>query len=134
MGRCRHSATGQQHTHLPSPTWYCLLTKLAAIQVKWVMAMLAGKKKVPRGTVPKESAPTNDNHFTLLGFTAATGESVISAIFWKEKLSILRCSDRHQCVCPNSINVFAQIVGNETDPDLFEQHWTREALSIGANL
>lgn len=32
------------------------------------------KKIVPRGAVPKESAATNTNHFTMLGFTAATGE------------------------------------------------------------
>mmetsp|Transcript_521 Transcript_521/g.749 ORF Transcript_521/g.749 Transcript_521/m.749 type:complete len:91 (-) Transcript_521:75-347(-) len=34
------------------------------------------KRIVPRGTVPKESAATNTNHFTMLGFTAATGEPV----------------------------------------------------------
>lgn len=37
------------------------------------------KRIVPRGTVPKEKAATNTNHFTMLGFTAATGEPVSSA-------------------------------------------------------
>jgi hypothetical protein len=36
------------------------------------------RKIVGRGTVPKESATTNDNHFTVLGFTSASGEPTSS--------------------------------------------------------
>jgi len=43
------------------------------------------KKIVPRGTVPKETAATNTNHFTMLGFTAADGEPVMCALIMKGK-------------------------------------------------
>jgi hypothetical protein len=38
------------------------------------------EKTVVRGTVAKEAATTNNNHFTILGFTAATGEPVMCVI------------------------------------------------------
>ena len=72
------------------------------------------KKIVPRGTVPKESATTNDNHFTLLGFTAATGEPVMCAIIMEGK------SINSDAV--TGIDVFAQKVGNETDPDFVQNN------------
>ena len=72
------------------------------------------KKIVPRGTVPKESATTNDNHFTLLGFTAATGEPVMCAIIMAGK------SINSDAV--TGVNVFAQKVGDEADPDFVKNN------------
>ncbi len=38
------------------------------------------KKIVSRGTVAKEVATTNCNHFTILGFTAATRQPIMCAV------------------------------------------------------
>jgi hypothetical protein len=48
---------------------------------------LGGERKiVGRGSVPRESATTNDNHFTVLGFTAATGEPIMCAMIVSRRL------------------------------------------------
>ena len=67
------------------------------------------KKIVPGGTVPKESATTNDNHFTLLGCTAATGEPVMCTII------IVGKTINSDAV--TGIEVFTEKVDNEADPD-----------------
>ncbi len=38
------------------------------------------QKHVGRGTVARESAMMNDNHFTVLGFATATGEPIMCAV------------------------------------------------------
>ena len=59
-------------------------------------------------------ATTNDNHFTMLGFTASTGEPMMCAIILEGKTIN---SDAVTC-----IDVFAETVGNEADPDFVKNN------------
>ena len=63
------------------------------------------KKIVPRGTVPKESAAANTNHFTVLGFTAATGEPVMCTLIMKGKTI--------KADVITGIDIFADVNGKE---------------------
>ena len=71
------------------------------------------KKIVPRGTAPKESAATNINHFTMLGFTAATGEPVMCALIMKGKTI-----KAHVIAC---IDILADVNGKESDGDFIQK-------------
>jgi hypothetical protein len=67
------------------------------------------KKIVGRGTVPKESATTNDNHFTLLGFTSATGEPVMCRVIIE--------GSKLQPEIVTGMDIFAKMIRNESDND-----------------
>ena len=76
---------------------------------------LGGERKiVGRGSVPRESATTNDNHFTVLGFTAATGEPIMCAVIVEGKTM------RPEVV--TGLDLFATKEGNEEDPDFLEKN------------
>ena len=76
---------------------------------------IGGQKKiVPRGTVPKESAATNTNHFTMLGFTAATGEPVMCALIMKGKTI--------KADSITGIDIFADVVGKESDKEFVKNN------------
>ena len=66
------------------------------------------KRIVPRGTVPKESPATNQP-FTMLGFTAATGEPVMCALIMKGK------TIKSDMI--TGIDIFADVIEKETDED-----------------
>jgi hypothetical protein len=53
---------------------------LAATPVKKGMEQEEKKNIISRGTVVKQTATTNCNHFTVLGFTAATRDPIMCAI------------------------------------------------------
>ena len=104
----------RQLIHLPDLIWLFLWTKLDVILVKREMAMSVVKRKLFQGAVPKESATTYDNHFTLLGFNAATGEPVMCAIIIEGK------SINSDTV--TGIDLFAEKVSNESDPDFVQKN------------
>jgi hypothetical protein len=72
------------------------------------------RKIVTRGTVPKESAATNSTHFTLLGFTAATGEPVMCVVIIAAKTL------RPEVI--TGLDIFAPKEGDEEDPDFAEKN------------
>jgi len=72
------------------------------------------RKIVTRGTVPKESAATNSTHFTLLGFTAATGEPVMCAVIIAAKTL------RPEVI--TGLDIFAPVEGVEEDDDFYEKN------------
>jgi hypothetical protein len=72
------------------------------------------RKIVTRGTVPKESAATNSTHFTLLGFTTATGEPVMCAVIIAAKTL------RPEVI--TGLDIFAPVEGVEEDDDFYEKN------------
>jgi hypothetical protein len=62
-----------------------LWMKLDATQVKKGIEQEVEKKIISSGTVTKETAPKNYNHFTILGFTAPTGDPIMCAIIVSSK-------------------------------------------------
>jgi hypothetical protein len=72
------------------------------------------KKIVSRGTVAKETATTNCNHFTVLGFTAGTGEPIMCAIIVSGKTM------RPEVV--TGLDLFATKIGEESDLDFAEKN------------
>mmetsp|Transcript_50208 Transcript_50208/g.92848 ORF Transcript_50208/g.92848 Transcript_50208/m.92848 type:complete len:263 (-) Transcript_50208:492-1280(-) len=78
------------------------------------------KDVVKKGTRSKKSVPTSDGHFTLLGFTAATGEPVMCAVIF--------CTFRGKtvpcfcCCSPNgsiTSELLARMMKKMDDLDLF---------------
>ncbi len=82
------------------------------------------KKKFGRGKVHKESVTTNDNHFTLLGFTCATGEPVMCGVIIEGNTL------RPEIV--TGMDIFAKTIGNESDNDFIKkQLWPWKIISCG---
>ena len=63
-----------------------------------------------RGTIPQQQASTNNNHFTVLPFTAANGEPVMCAIIFEGKEGL-------KAEWETGIDMFAIGEGTEDDPD-----------------
>jgi len=112
----KEEAFGRKATHtLTRPDMVLFVDEVGCNTSQVGDGHVGGQKKiVPRGTVPKETATTNDHHFTLLGFTSATGEPVMCAIIMEGK------SINSDVV--TGIDVFALKVGNETDPDFIQNN------------
>ena len=72
------------------------------------------RKIVGRGTVPKESATTNDNHFTVLGFTSASGEPIMCGI-------IIEGSKIRSDIV-TGMDIFAKKIGEESDDDFIQKN------------
>jgi hypothetical protein len=69
---------------------------------------IGGELKIfAKGLVPRESATINNHHFTVLGFTAATGEAIMCAII------VLGKSLKPEVV--TDIDVFSKKIGDESD-------------------
>jgi hypothetical protein len=68
-----------------------------------------------KGETAKQSASKSDSHFTVLGFTAATGEPIImcAIIFEGEEL---------RPECATGLDLFAPVEGNENDRDFFRRN------------
>jgi hypothetical protein len=71
------------------------------------------RKIVGRGTVPKESATTNDNHFTILGFTSASGEPVMCGVIIE--------GSKIRSYIVTGMDIFATKIGDELDEDFIEK-------------
>jgi len=67
-----------------------------------------------RGWVPQNQSSSNDKHFTMLGFTALSGEPVMCLII------IAGVQEKWEVEC--GINVDAVPVGDPTDPDFFQKN------------
>jgi hypothetical protein len=66
---------------------------------------------VGRGEVATQRAASSDNHFTVLGFTAATGDPVMCAIIFE--------GDEIRPEVATGLDIFAPVVGDERDDDFF---------------
>ncbi len=67
------------------------------------------RKIVGRGQVPKESATTIDNHFTILGFTSSSGEPIMCGV-------IIEGSKIPSNIV-TGMDIFAAKIGDELDED-----------------
>lgn len=72
------------------------------------------EKNVMRGTVAKEAATTNNNHFTIHGFTAATGEPITCTII------VLGKTMKPEVF--TGFNVFTTKNGEENNPDFISNN------------
>jgi len=68
------------------------------------------KKIVSRGSVAKETATTNCNHFTVLGFTTATGDPIMCAIIVAGKTMKFKVV--------TGLDLFAKQIGEESVSDV----------------
>jgi hypothetical protein len=107
----KENAFGQQETHLLiHPEYVIFVDEVGCNTSQEGDGARGGEKKIiVRGTVAKETVTTNNNHFTVLGFTAATGEPVMCAIIVSGKTM------KPEII--TSLDVLAEKEGNETDPD-----------------
>jgi hypothetical protein len=107
----QENAHGRKATHiLTRPDMVVFVDEVGGDTSQEGDGAVGGQKRiVPRGTVPKESAATNTNHFTMLGFTAATGETVACALVMKGK------TIKSDMI--TGIDIFADVIGKETDED-----------------
>jgi hypothetical protein len=102
---------GQRATHLLTrPDFVIFVDEVGSNVSQEGDGAVGGERKiVGRGSVPRESATTNDTHFTVLGFTAATGEPIMCAVIIEGKTM------KPEVV--TGLDVFATKIGNESDPD-----------------
>lgn len=104
---------GQKATHLlVRPDYVIFVDECGCNTSQEGDGAVGGERKIViRGTVPKESASTNSTHFTLLGFTAATGEPVMCAVIIAAKTL------RPEVI--TGLDIFAPKEGNEMDPEFY---------------
>jgi hypothetical protein len=77
--------------------------------------VIGGELKIcAKALVPIESATTNNNHFTVLGFTATTGEAIMCATI------VLGKTLKPEVV--TGIDVFSKKEGDESDYDFMEKN------------
>jgi hypothetical protein len=107
----KENAFGQQATRLLiHPEYVIFVDEVGCNTSQEGDGARGGKKKiVVRGTVAKETATTNHNHFTVLGFTAATGEPFMCAIIVSGKTM------KPEII--TGLDVFTEKEGDETGPD-----------------
>jgi hypothetical protein len=105
------NAFGQKATHLLlRPEYVVFVDEVGCNTSQEGDGARGGEKKiVSRGTVAKETATTNCNHFTVLGFTAATGDPIMCAIIVSGKTM------KPEVV--TGLDVFAKKNGEESDDD-----------------
>ena len=104
-------AFGRKVTHLLTrPDYVVFVDEVGSNLSQEGDGAVGGERKiVGRGSVPRESASTNDTHFTVLGFTAATGQPIMCAVIVEGKTL------KPEVV--TGLDVFATKVGDESDPD-----------------
>jgi hypothetical protein len=107
----KENAFGRKATHLLlRPDYVVFVDEVGCNTSQEGDGARGGERKiVSRGTVAKESATTNSNHFTVLGFTAATGEAIMCAIIASGKTM------KPEVV--TGLDLFATKIGHETDDD-----------------
>jgi hypothetical protein len=110
------NAWGRKVTHLITrPEYIVFVDEVGSNVSQEGDGAIGGEKKiVTRGTVPKESASVNDTHFTVLGFTACTGEPIMCAVIVEGKT-----------LKPDTVtglNVFATKEGSENDADFISRN------------
>jgi hypothetical protein len=107
----QENAFGQRATHLLTRSDFVIFVDEVDSNVSQEGDGAVGgeRKIVGRGSVPRESATTNDTHFTVLGFTAATGEPIMCAVIVEGKTM------KPEVV--TGLDVFTTKIGNESDPD-----------------
>jgi hypothetical protein len=110
------NAFGQKATHLlMRPDYIVFVDEVGCNTSQEGDGARGGEKKiVSRGTVAKEMATTNSNHFTVLGFTAATGEAIMCAIIVAGK------TIKPEVI--TGLDAFASKIGNESDPDFITKN------------
>jgi hypothetical protein len=103
-------AFGRRITHLLTrPDYVVFVDEVGSNLSQEGDGAVGGERKiVGRGSVPRERATTNDTHFTVLGFTAATGEPIMCAIIVEGK------TIKPEVV--TGLDVFATKIGDEKDP------------------
>ena len=106
----QENAFGQRATHLLTRSDFVIFVDEVDSNVSQEGDGAVGgeRKIVGRGSVPRESATTNDTHFTVLRFTAATGEPIMCAVIVEGKTM------KPEVV--TGLDVFATKIGNESDP------------------
>jgi len=67
-----------------------------------------------KGCEVQQKVTTTEKHFTLLGFTALTGEPVMCVVIFAGKVSVPSIE--------TGIDLFAEMEGNEMDADFFEKN------------
>jgi hypothetical protein len=120
----KENAFGQQETHLLiHPEYVIFVDEVGCNTSQEGDGARGGEKKIiVRGTVAKETVTTNNNHFTVLGFTAATGEPVMCAII------VSRKTMKPEII--TSLDVLAEKEGDETDPDFNMKTPVREQFIL----
>ncbi len=106
----KEEAFGRRITHLLTrPDYVVFVDEVGSNLSQEGDGAVGGERKiVGRGSVPRERATTNDTHFTVLGFTAATGEPIMCAIIVEGK------TIKPEVV--TGLDVFATKIGDEKDP------------------
>jgi hypothetical protein len=112
----RQNAFGRKATHTLCHPEYILFIDEAGCNTSQEGDGTQGReiKIVGRGPIPKESATTNDNHFTILGFTSATGEPVMCGVIIE--------GSKIQSGIVTDMDIFAQKNGDELDEDFIEKN------------
>jgi hypothetical protein len=107
----KENAFGQKATHLLLCPDYVVFVDEVGCNTSQEGDGARGREKniVSRRAVTKESATTNSNHFTILGFTAATGEAIMCTIIASGKTM------KPEVV--TGLDLFATKIGNGTDLD-----------------
>jgi hypothetical protein len=109
-------AFGRKATHiLTRPDYVIFVDEVGSNTSQEGDGALGGEKKiVGRGLVPRESAATNDSHFTVLGFTAATGEPIMCALILEGKVM------RPEVI--TGLDLFTAKEGDENDADFVSRN------------
>jgi hypothetical protein len=110
------NAFGRKVTHLLTrPDMVVFVDEVGSNTSQEGDGAIGGELKIcAKGLVPRESATTNNHHFTVLGFTAATGEAIMCAIIVSGK------SLKPEVV--TGIDVFSEKIGDESDFDFTEKN------------
>ena len=107
----KENAFGQKATHqLIHPDYVIFVDEVGCNTSQEGDGSRGGEKKiVGRGTAARISAATNVNHFTVLGFTAATGEPVMCGVIIQ--------GETVRADVITGIDSFAEKIGCDEDPD-----------------